>query len=303
MLFSELPLNSIVRVQSSNFDFFGFMSYEGVEIPIYKHKTTYALHPITSLVVHNNFEDNLTFSTMEQILDYFVSKNIHVGVHNGKYYLYASVNENFISHGYFSVRPMSSSFGLFGLSWNSYNSELELFSGVRSGESYFDSRTYESLFDSSLTISAYGFLYFFRINSVKYDQFINDVWGDLYNYDVVMRFYGYLIYPCCYPDFSPIVHILGGTPSTDQAINLESICDLLGADTVKTGFTECDLMKKYLENIVFILGGTPLIEPNDNLKSICQLLGADISDNGLIGCELSKEYVKRIGVILGVQYA
>lgn len=114
--------------------------------------------------------------------------------------------------------------------------------------------------------------------------------------------FGPLVYPeCCYPDFSPIVRILGGTPSPVQLENLKSICYLLGVNTAKNGLKDCDLMKEYLKRLNQILGGSPYSEPNDNLKSICYLLGVDNSENGLKDCELSKDYVKRNSKMLGAE--
>jgi len=104
---------------------------------------------------------------------------------------------------------------------------------------------------------------------------------------------------CCYPDFAPIVQILGGTPSSDQLTNLKLICQLLGVSTAENVLSGCDLMKEYLKRLVLNFGSTPSTEPNDNLKSICHFLGVDTSENGLSGCELSKEYVKRDGQMLG----
>ena len=106
---------------------------------------------------------------------------------------------------------------------------------------------------------------------------------------------------CCYPDFSPIVRILGGTPSLVQLENLKSICYLLGVNTAENGLKDCDLMKEYLKRLNQILGGSPYPEPNDNLKSICYLLGVDNSENGLKDCELSKDYVKRNSKMLGAE--
>ena len=302
MLISQLPSNSIVKGVFQNFVFFDFMMYEGVQIPIYRIFNTDRLSTVTSLISYSDFEDYLQFYSISQIHDYFVSNNIHVGVHNDEYYLYASVNENFIYHGYPAVRPLPSSFNTFGLCWTS-NSPLNLFLGVRAGVQYFDSLAYESLFDHPLTLRASSFLYFFYLNSVKYDQFIDGDYGDLYNFDVLMRFYGYLIYPCCYPDFAPILKTLGGTPSSDQLANLKSICQFLGVDTSENGLSGCELMKEYLRRSNQNLGGTQSTEPNDNLKSICYLLGVDTSENGLSGCELSKDYVKRDGIMLGAEYA
>lgn len=108
-------------------------------------------------------------------------------------------------------------------------------------------------------------------------------------------------FECCYPDFSPIVRILGGTPSLVQLENLKSICYLLGVYTAENGLKDCDLMKEYLKRLNQILGGSPYSEPNDNLKSNCYLLGVDNSENGLKDCDLSKDYVKRISKMLGAE--
>lgn len=108
-------------------------------------------------------------------------------------------------------------------------------------------------------------------------------------------------YDCCYPDFSPIVRILGGSPSPVQLENLKSICHLLGVDTAENGLKDCELMKDYLKRLNQILGGSPYLEPNDNLKSICYLLGVYSAENGLKDCELSKDYVKRISKMLGAE--
>lgn len=145
-------------------------------------------------------------------------------------------------------------------------------------------------------------------------------WGILHSYtpypkNPLYPYHGYYTYDvhgtdtiiffdnseCCYPDFSPIVIILGGTPSPVQLENLKSICYLLGVNTAENGLKDCDLMKEYLKRLNQILGGSPYPEPNDNLKSICYLLGVDNSENGLKDCELSKDYVKRISKMLGAE--
>ena len=120
-----------------------------------------------------------------------------------------------------------------------------------------------------------------------------------YLYDnEVYSFRLYVLPYCCYPDFAPITKVLGGTVSTNQFLNLKTICQLLGIDT-STSLNNCEAMKDYLKRIVSILGGSPLSEPNLNLKSICQLLGVSTLENGLKDCDLSKEYVKRISKGLG----
>ena len=150
-----------------------------------------------------------------------------------------------------------------------------------------------------------------KINVIREKLYRSDIYSvsdSVSAYDIYFNYFEYigmLCAPsCCYPDFAPIVAILGGTPSTDQVINLKSICYLLGVDTSENGLSACDLMKEYLKRLNQILGSSSLsLEPNVNLKSICYLLGVDTFENGLQDCELSKEYVKRIGVALGVQYA
>lgn len=124
-----------------------------------------------------------------------------------------------------------------------------------------------------------------------------------YTYDSFGSDLSYSPLPCCYPDFAPIVQILGGTPSSDQLTNLKSICQLLGVDTSQGGLFGCELMKEYLKRLVLNFGNTPSTQPNDNLKSICYFLGVDTSENGLSGCDLSKDYVKRDGIMLGAVYA
>ena len=103
---------------------------------------------------------------------------------------------------------------------------------------------------------------------------------------------------CCYPDFSPILEFLGGTPSDNQLSNLKGICSLLGVDTSENGLKNCDLMKEYLKRLTSMFGGVSSSEPNENLKSICDLLGVQTTENDLKECELSKYYVKQISNML-----
>ncbi len=132
--------------------------------------------------------------------------------------------------------------------------------------------------------------------------------GHLYYHEFVFDYafssLGFLVYGyCCYPDFAPIVNVLGGTSVTYQAENLRIICQILGIDFFENSLDNCQLVNFYLEKIVEILGGTSSPLVNENLKIICQALGIDFNSNGLIDCMLSKDYVKRIGLTLGATNA
>jgi len=76
------------------------------------------------------------------------------------------------------------------------------------------SQSLDSLFDNRLLFPCRFDYYYFHLNSMKYDIYdsnYND-YGDVYNYTVLMRFFGYVLYPdCCQNfDFFPILKILGG---------------------------------------------------------------------------------------------
>lgn len=157
------------------------------------------------------------------------------------------------------------------------------------------------IFDYAIEHSV--FLHWVFLSSIEDSGRVGYAYRYKYNYEHGTTYALIQKLACCYPDFVPIVQILGGIPSSNQLANLKSICQLLGVDTSANGLSACELMKEYLKRSNQNLGGTPFAEPNDNLKSICYLLGVDTSENGLSGCELSKDYVKRIGQILGAEYA
>lgn len=155
-------------------------------------------------------------------------------------------------------------------------------------------------------------LYFENPDSISYyDNTISTVIsGRLYNpdpnnvYSVIttryFRVIGFCPLYCCFPDFKPIIKVLGGKVSYDQLLNLKTICQLLGVDT-NTVLKDCDAMKEYLSRLNLILGGFSYVQPNDNFRSICDLLGVDSNANGLTDCALSKDYVKRNSIMLGAE--
>lgn len=283
----------------NGYAFHSFMVYEGFQIPVFSWSNQFRVFTSSVSSVYIPI-----FSSVEAIREFLISNNIHVSSYDGNIYFFKLVDKSKKVFGYYSLRPSSGSNGLFGMS-NSVTDNV--FSNVSYSTGYrFGFVSYDDLFLHCLSHYLNNDFYFFRLNSMQYDAYdfnIHD-YGDIYDYTVFIHFLGYVIFPsCCYPNFAPIVQILGGTPSSDQLTNLKSICQLLGVDTSENGLKDCDLMKEYLKRLVLNFGNTPSTEPNDNLKSICHFLGVDTSENGLSGCDLSKDYVKRDGLMLGATYA
>ncbi|MBN1839490.1 MAG: hypothetical protein JW802_05540 [Campylobacterales bacterium] len=215
-------------------------------------------------------------------------------------------------------------------SYVAFNCDYSVYSsyeGYTSFHSIFTSSSFFDFFKSLCDYMVDGYLNNTLVYNASHDVNLKNGyfglkdfgWGIVHSYtpypkNALYPYHGYYTYDvtatdmliflddsCCYPDFSPIVRILGGSPSSIQLENLRMICYLLGVNTAENGLKDCDLMKEYLKRLNQILGGSPYPEPNDNLKSICYLLGVDSAENGLKDCELSKDYVKRISKMLGAE--
>ena len=165
---------------------------------------------------------------------------------------------------------------------------------------------YDSFEDALLNCAPSWRAIIFRAGDCETEVITDGSGISLYSYYMSVEVFisdALLCTKCCYPDFSSIVKILGGSSSSFQLDNLKEICRLLGVSTVNDeNLEECDLMKVYLKRLVRILGGVPFDHPNDNLKSICHLLGVKTDeDSNFEDCELSNYYVKQIGKSLGVK--
>lgn len=162
--------------------------------------------------------------------------------------------------------------------------------------------TFEEALDFCASATISGSMFDIKIiHLISMSDFIYEENG-YYRCDQVGETFGYhglSMITCCSPDFSRIVQILGGSPSSNELNNIKIIAFLLGCDTSENGLSGCELGLDYLKRISLLLGGSVGSDLVTTLKEICRVLGVDTIENGLSDCELSKDYVKRISTMLG----